>query len=197
MKKVLVLGAILLFLFTLFAGCNNRNGEINPPRGPNVNVDDPVTVDDDIPSQSPQLYVSLITGDLSAQDFRAAQGTVSWIYYEASGEHPLDFWKETLDGIDFSLFIGQLEDSNGGEIQLQFSHFPPNTVVVQRWSSEFIGMSDQMWNRYDPVEINDNIIRVTDTGNDYIYQVIAIWEQDDNMPVSAKAFYTFRINSGR
>jgi len=249
MKKSIMLGVILLFLFTLLAGCNYRNGEIDLSISPYVNLDDSLTFDDsnefvplddsetllsacdfylanedydhdeiftfefynppqdpitrndyDIPPQSPHLYLSLNTGDFPAQNFRAAQGTTSWFFFfEASGFHPLCFWTESQDCIDFSEFIGQLEEagSSDNKIQLQFSHFPPDTVMVRRWRTEFIGMSSEMWNRYELVEVNDNIIFINDTGYDYIYEVEALWGPNDNMSIGARAFYTFRINSVR
>jgi len=178
-KKVFALGAILLFLFTLLVGCNYYNEEIDS-------------------SNSPRLFVNLKTGELPVQNFRAAQGTTSWfLSYQASGFHPLCFWTEMQDGTDFNEFIGRFEDISEGEIQLQFSHFPPDTVVVRKWRAEFIGMTSQMKNRYELVEVNHNVIRINDKGYDYIYEVQAIWEQRNDMSGTAKAFYTFRIDSGR
>jgi hypothetical protein len=147
---------------------------------------------EDVPGRSPQLYVGLSTVGLQTQNFRAAQGSTSWfLVYDASAEHPLDFWRETWDCIDFNAFIGQFEGVGSGEIELRFSHFPPDTMYVRRWRTEFIGMASEMWNIYEPVEVNDNIIRVNDSGYDYIYQVEARWER------GGWASYTFRINSAR
>jgi hypothetical protein len=143
-----------------------------------------------IPGRSPHLYVSLSTAGLPTQNFRAAQGSTSWfLVYDASAEHPLDFWRETWDCIDFNAFIGQFEGTDSGEIDLRFSHVPPDTMYVRRWRTEFIGMASEMWDIYEPVEVNDNIIRINDSGYDYIYQVEARWER------GGWASYTFRINS--
>ena len=154
-----------------------------------------------IPGRSPQLYVSLRTVGLPTQNFRAAQGSTSWfLVYDASGEHPLDFWRETWDCIDFNAFIGQFEGADNGEIELKFSQFPPDTMYVRRWRTELIGMVSEMWNIYEPVEVNDNIIRINDSGYDYIYQVEARWERYDYtmpVPISGWASYTFRINRAR
>ena len=152
----------------------------------------------DIPARSPRLYLSLNTGGLSTQNFRATGGTTSWfLFYQASGFHPLDFWRETQSDIDFNAFIGQLEDTGNGEIELIFSHFPPDTVYVRRWRAEFIGMASDMRSVYGLVEVNDNIIRISDNGYDYIYEVEAIWIRGDYIPVKGRVSYTFRINSAR
>lgn len=188
MKKLPALGIITLLL--LLVACSNNNNEVESGNIPEDEAEA-------IPQQSPELHLSLTTRSLPVQNFQGAKGTVSWIYYSASGEHPLDFWKGTLGGINFRLFVGQLESSYDSEIQMHFSHFPPSTVTVHRWRTEFIGMSAEMWNKYEPIKVIDNIIFINDTGYDYIYEVIAIWEQDDDMPINAKAFYTFRINGGR
>ena len=152
----------------------------------------------DIPARSPQLYLNLNTGGLSTQNFRAAGGTTSWfLFYQASGSHPLNFWRETQRDIDFNAFIGQLENTGNGEIELLFSHFPPDTVYVRRWRAEFIGMVSEMGNIYEFVEVNDNIIRISNSGYDYIYEVEARWVRGDDIPIMGRAFYTFRINSAR
>ena len=150
----------------------------------------------DVPARSPRLYVSLRAEGVPAQNFRAGQGTTSWFHlYEASGEHPLDFWEEMWECIDFSAFRGRFADTGRGEIELLFSHFPPDRVYVRRWRAEFIGMVSEMWNRYERVELNDNIIRISDSGYDYIYKIEARWVLGDFTDSSAKAFYTFRIDS--
>jgi len=155
-----------------------------------------------VPEKTPRLYISFISEDLLPQYVQVAQLMHDWDpgttdrrgrfigAYCASGEHPLDFWRESWECIDFSAFRFHLE-ATGVEIELQFSDdFPPHTVSARRWSAEFIGQVCDMQFRYEPVEINDNIIPVSDDGNDYIYEIDAIWEQ-------GRSRYTFRLDSTR
>ena len=156
-------------------------------------------IEPDVPARSPRLYVSLRADGMPTQDFGAAQGTTSWFHlYEASGDHPLDFWEETWECIDFGAFRGRLADTGNNEIELRFSgDLPPDRVYVRRWRAEFIGMASEMWNRYERVEVNDNIIRISDSGYDYVYKVEARWVLGDFTDATAKAFYTFRVDSAR
>lgn len=163
------------------------------------------------PRSTPQLYVSLRTESLPIQHARAAQLSNSWNTIDqagnlidgfcASAHHPLDMWaldfcesfmpSERLDEITF-----HLADADG-EIELQFSdNFPPRTVNVRWWNAEFAtsvnggGSNMDLWWEYESLEIIDNIIRISNDGKDYIYEVEAIWSQ-------GRSFYTFRIDNMR
>ena len=153
-----------------------------------------------VPERSPNLYVSLRAGELSIQNFRGAQGTTSWLSYQATGVHPLYFWTESMNDIDFSKYRVQFEGGDSGEIELRFSgDFSPDTLTVKRWRAEFIGISG-MENRYEIIEINDNVIYLIDNGFDYIYEVIARWSWDGDLIIGGcggQAQYTFRVDSAK
>jgi len=90
--------------------------------------------------------------------------------------------------------IFHLNNANG-EIRLQFTdNLSPYAVYVRRWPAEFAapvndGGSDMdLWFQYESVEINNNIIHISNDGKDYIYEVEARWAQ-------GWSFYTFRVDS--
>ena len=152
-----------------------------------------------IPEKTPNLYVSFNTGNSPRQRFQAGQLSRNWNPmtfdrqgnqvggYCASALHALDSWEwgdyreETIVSLD----------GISGEVRLRFSNnFPPHTLYVRRWRTEFIGMGLYVKDQYEPIELENNIFRVNDNGYDYIYEVDAKWEQ-------GRSSYTFRINSGK
>ena len=177
MKKAIV---VLTLLFVVFLNaCNFRTSA---------------------PLEVPQLYVSLNTDSLPIQNFQAAGLSYSWYSGAtdrqgnhvrgsgASADHPLDFW--LMKSINLDAFTAEL-DGGSSEIELRFSdNFPPHTVYVRRWSIEFIGRASEVQFQYEPVKLEGNIIRISDDGTDYIYEVDAKWEQ-------GRSSYAFRINSGK
>ena len=160
------------------------------------------------PRRTPQLYVSLNIEDMSAQSFQALQLSNNWWPtisdenapqsggYCATSYHPIDAWAR-----DFLNYLGREEDAvtfflygTEGEIELLFSdNFPPQAIYVRRWPAEFAvlladGSSDmELWFQYEPVEINDNTFRIINDGNNYIYEIEAIWPQ-------GRSSYTFRVD---
>ena len=144
------------------------------------------------PAQTPQLSVRLRTESAPTQHLQTAQLSNNWDIgtraYCISSFHPLDFWTESWVYIDFDAFVLQLDGADG-EIDLQFSNnFLPHTVYVRRWNAKFVGQAFDMQFEYEPIEISNHIIRVSDDGNDYIYEVEAIWAH-------GRSSYTFRIDS--
>ena len=162
-----------------------------------------------IPERTPQLYVSFSAESSPVQHFQAVQLSNNWFPYFhdenafltggfcASSHHPLDvwaldlsdFWDVDLNKITFSL------DVTEAEIQLQFSdNFLPHHLYVRRWPANFTssvnyGGSDMdLWFQYEVIEIHNNIFRINADGNDYIYEVDAIWLQ-------GRSSYTFRIDN--
>ena len=168
---------------------------------------------EDIPEHSPQLFVSITANGLPIQGFSAAQGTTSWsppvafmdrwqigdtisdIGYEASGEHPLDFWRRTWDCIDFDTFQADLYGVDGEIIIRLESDFRPTLLYVKRWNVNYIGMSSEMWNAYESIEVTGNLFRIHNNGNDYIYEIVASWARGEHQ--FGRASYTFRLNSDR
>jgi len=147
---------------------------------------------EDIPEQIPSIYANISENGLDTQRIRVASGSASWSYLEASGDHPLDFWEESWDCIDFNAFRASLEHTES-EVEISFtSDFPPTSLTVRRWNTEFIGMSPEMWNNYEHVEITDNTIRIHNDGNDYIYQLEARWIHGDTQ--IGWASLTFRLD---
>ena len=156
-----------------------------------------------VPETTPRLYVNLHIQDLPLQKFRAAQLSGIWdacpidamvcpegSSYSSSADHPLDFWvAEEWDQTHFDQFIAYLKDEEG-KVELQFTdNFPPDSITVRRWRSEFAGMAWEVEFQYEPVEIEGHVFHVTDDRYDYIYEVNASWEQ-------GYSSYAFRINSG-
>ena len=155
------------------------------------------------PARTPQLYVNFISDSLPPQNFQAVQLSNNWgshgmAVYCATGHHPLDVW--ALDLSDFwTVDLNEVTiplNNAGGKIELRFSDdFPANTVVVRRWNAEHAvsvnggGSNMDLWGQYKSVEINNNIILVSDDGNDYIYEVEARWLNYGG------SSYTFRVNS--
>ena len=164
------------------------------------------------PARTPLLYATVISDGLAVQHFQTLQLSNSWSTgtftdadgnmvfgpeYCASSFHPLDVWAldilAWLEWEDDAVTIRL--DGADVEVALQFSDdFPPDTIYARRWPAEFAdsvndGGSDMgLWFQYEPVEISGNIIRVRDDGNDYIYEIEAMWRQ-------GRSSYTFRVES--
>ena len=150
------------------------------------------------PRQTPQLSVTLTIDGLPNQHIQALQLSNKWTVvdvrgryrggYVASAELTLDFWAFTP--WDFSEVIFYLDCTNG-RMELYFSDdFPPDSVYFRRWNAELIGSSVDLWPLNPFVEIENNTIIVSDSANDYIYEVRAVWSQGESI-------YTFRINGFR
>ena len=218
MKKIQLYLLSIMLLIVMLAACNgeelevsvleaNMSSEITQP------IQTPVleTVEDSasVPTYAPQLYVNFHTDSLTMQRFRAVQLSNDWFPnfddegeslsggYSASSHHPLDVWALDLSDfwtVDLDTITLRLNGADG-EMEIQFSdNFPPHTVYVRRWPAEFSvsvndGGSDMdLWSQYELVEINNNIIRISNDSRDYIYEVEARWSQ-------GWSSYTFRINS--
>jgi len=195
MRKVFITAFTIIALFCLVA-CTG-----SPPLWETA----------EIPERTPQLYVSVHMEDSPIQQLRVAQLSTDWDPnigadgnlvgdgpwtggFSASADHPLDFF--LLDSNDSDRFIFYLNGADG-KIELQFGdNFPPDSIFVRRWNAEFAvsvngGGSDMaLWSQYEFVEVTDNIIRIRNDGNDYIYEVDAIWPQ-------GRSSFTFRIDSAR
>jgi len=170
-----------------------------------------ITFPQEHPESSPSLYISVGAEGTELHRIRAAQGTTSWfpafafmdripdrrhrsgLWLEASGEHPLDFWSETWECIDFNAFRADVgSGSNNIEVRLDFG-FPPTSLSVRRWSTEFIGMASEMWNTYEVIEVTGNVFFIHNDGSDYIYEVVASWAHGEHS--FGNASYTFRLNA--
>ena len=152
-------------------------------------------------SSPPQLYVGLSVGETPMQHLRAIQGSVLWDVgdrsFSATDLHPLDLWALDLADflpMDISEITFQLDGSDG-EVRLQFrGGFPPRSVHVRRWNAEVArsvdgGGSDMdLWSQYESIEIKNNRFQISNDGNDYIYDVKAVWGQ-------GYSSYAFRIDS--
>jgi len=147
--------------------------------------------------RAPQLEVSLIINGnrVSEKPIEAAQLTTSWSYidengnsvgYEADSPHALQL--DNYDDITLRL------NGNGGEISFYFGGgYNPQSVSVQRWNAihymgrEFIESS---FNQHEPAAVvRGNTLSVYNDGNDYIYEVYAVFEQ-------GSVYYAFRVNAG-
>jgi hypothetical protein len=146
----------------------------------------------------PQLFVSLG----GAQRVRAAQLSNTWETpdgqgFSASAYHPLDFFgrDHCPDFIIVEHFI-ITHNGSGSEVALQFDgNLPPDAVQVQRWNAALATNEINMraWNQYESVALSDNTFIVSESDNDYIYEVRATWSQE----YQGYQFYTFRINNTR
>lgn len=175
-----------------------------PPTG-NPSLQDTV----EIPALPPGLSVRFSTEGSPAQELQTAQLSATWDpnidaegnriedgpwsgVMNASADHPLDIFVLDFNNSDgLTVYL----DGADGKIELEFSNnFLPHSVYVRRWNAEFAvsvngGGSDMaLWSQYESVTVSDNIIFISDDGNDYIYEVDAIWPQ-------GRSSYTFRINS--
>jgi len=150
------------------------------------------------PRHAPQLSVTLTVDDLPQQHIQALQLSNKWTFFDVGGrwrggytataELPLDFW--AFAPWDFSEVIFYLDYTNG-KIELHFSDdFPPDSLYFRRWNVELIGSSTDLWPLNPFTEVENNTIIINNSGNDYIYEVRAIWSQGEST-------YTFRINGLR
>ena len=161
------------------------------------------------PRRTPQLYVSLKAEGCTPQYFQALQLSNNWWPsagdidsplaggYCATSYHPLDVWAR-----DFLAELGWDDDAvtfrlggGSGEVELGFSDdFLPHTVYVRRWPAEFAALTSDggsnmdLWFAYEAVEVFNNVFAVSDDGNDYIYEVEALWRQ-------GRSSYAFRVDS--
>jgi hypothetical protein len=126
------------------------------------------------------------------QRVEARQLGISW-YCEISGTglhadvpHPLQLSEESY--AKATIFI----NSTNSDIIMEFNHnSSPETISAMRWLVEYTrGVQDinETWDKYETVEIDENIIIVENDGQNYIYHVEATWSQ-------GKVGYVFRVIS--
>ena len=143
------------------------------------------------PRRLSRLHVHLTaTEGRSAQRVRAIQGGTNWNWrgggYSSDSLHPL----QIHDFTTATLYL----NSADGEIVLRFSgRSSPTTVYAMRWRAEYatIRPISDVSGRWESVEVDGRTIRISNDGDDYIYQVAAHWSGTDSF-----ASYTFRVMSG-
>ena len=139
---------------------------------------------------APTLELILLTEESSEQRIQAEQLTTSWSSnsgtgYEVDSDHPLALEQDRYSEI--ALCIA----GESCEIKLIFSDkYPPQSISAQRWNAEYISsgkdISDEVRDKSEQVEVEDNKIIVYDDGNDYIYEIYAVWNNGN----SRYSFYT-------
>jgi len=149
------------------------------------------------PEKAPVLEVALINDNSSEQRVETLQLTTSWSVnyedgtstgYEADSPHPLQLQQTSF--AEATLYITNLS----AEIVLQFSDdYPPQTVTVQRWLSEYAYGSQNIQEHLgnsERITLSGSSIHVDDDGHNYIYEICATW-------INGKSWYSFRVFTGR
>jgi len=154
------------------------------------------------PKKAPKLEVSLLNKDAHEQQrVETLQLTTSWgvsyqdgtgtgtgTGYEADSPHPLQL--QQTEFAEATIYYTNLS----AEIILQFSDdYPPQTITVQRWPSEYAYGSQDIQEHLgnsEHVTLSGSSIHVDDDGHNYIYEVSATW-------LEGRSFYTFRMFTGR
>jgi len=145
------------------------------------------------PQEPPRLYVNHRIGGATGQYIQAIDLSYEWrIGFRGSHfitrDPAMVFWARSnrdLSGNTLHL------DDVGGEIELYFSDdLIPNSIYVRRWNAALVGNDIAILSQYESVAVSDNrTIRINyEDGNDYIYEVEAIWSR-------GYAFFTFRIKN--
>ena len=149
------------------------------------------------PESVPALDLVLLVDDASEQRIHAIQLTTSWSVtykdgtgrgYESDSCHALQVRMD--DYIERTLFLCNADN----EIAMEFSdNYPPDSISVQRWLAIYAGDANRnvgdLWDKGEPVKIVDNVLLISDDGNDYVYETHAIWS-------NGNSYYTFRTESG-
>jgi len=181
-------GYIVLWLdvWTLFVTLSDLEKGVRPtPR-----------IVDGAPENAPGLDVLLKTENSREQRIQTLQLSTSWFvdYEDGTGTggeadalHPLhlsllrDFDKATIR-----------LDAQNGTIELDFSDdYPPDSVSFQRWDTSYAREDQDIMDstiNSEPIDVNDNIIHISDDGSDYIYAVYARWS-------NGSSSYTFQVVS--
>jgi len=149
------------------------------------------------PEKAPKLDVSLLNKGIHEQRVETLQLTTSWSIsyedgtgtgYEADSPHPLQLRQTAFT--DATLYF----TNTSAEIALHFSDdYPPLTITVQRWPSEYAYDSQDIQEHLgngEHVTLSGSSIHVDDDGHNYIYEVSATW-------LAGRSFYTFRMFTGR
>jgi len=163
MKRVVAFGMTIVFLLVLLSACGTQK----------------------IPAKAPSLNVALfVAGDLKIEDIQAAQLTTSWTDakgggYEADSFHPLQL--SDYSEITFDFTHSELEN-DVYELEIQFGDkYPPQSISVQRWSAVHIGTdSTAVWDNGETVELVDNRFHAENDGCNYVYEVLARWENGNS-----------------
>jgi len=217
LKKTIALFIAVLFALSANVSCTGplsinypgnleTAGSPQTPNAPNTRLPQEVIDDEgvptpqivgDTPEKAPMLGVSLLSEGVQEQLIEALQLTTSWrvIYedgtgtgYESDSPHPLQLRQTAFD--EATLYFSNLS----AEIMLQFSDdYPPQTLTVQRWPSEYAyGSQDiqEYLGDCEHVTLSGNSIQVDDDGHNYIYEVIATWPD-------GRSYYSFRMFTGR
>jgi len=142
----------------------------------------------------PRLNVRLAaTEGRPVQRVRAIQGGASWtgigIAFHSDSPHPLQLSPDELAAV--TLYLNGVD----GEIRLAFrGGFPPTSVYAVRWRAEYATgtqPSSDMFESWESVEVDGRTIRISNDGEDYIYEIAAHWPIANSF-----ASYTFRVMSG-
>jgi hypothetical protein len=144
-----------------------------------------------VPERTPLLDVDLSGGaGTQPQSVRATQLTNSWQTVDADGNgfgyfsdsvHPLQM--QDYDAVTLAL------DNEDARIALRFGDYAPQSVRVQRWNATYAGTEDRnLLDGGEPIAADKTGFDVGDDGNDYIYEVYAMWPEGDSS-------YAFRIDS--
>jgi len=150
-----------------------------------------------MPDKAPALYVVLLNDNDPGQRVEALQLTTSWNFYyedgtgtgyESDSAHPLQLQQTAFS--EATLYFTNIS----AEIALQFSDdYPPQTITVQRWPSEYAYGSQDIQEHLgnsEHITLSGGSIHVDDDGHNYIYEVSATW-------LNGKSYYTFRMFTGR
>ena len=163
MKRAVAFSIAIMFLIVLLSACDTQR----------------------IPAKAPSLNIALfVAGDLKIEDIQAAQLTTSWTDskgggYEADSLHPLQI--RDYSEITFDFMHSDLENSVY-ELEIQFGDkYPPQSVSVLRWNAIHMGTdSNAVWDDGETVELIDNRFSVENNGCNYVYEVMARWENGNS-----------------
>jgi len=142
------------------------------------------------PTESPNLYAILTIEGQSTQRIRAIQGVTNWFWngggYMSDSAHPLQLNQRNFDTATLSLHGAD------GEIVLELSgNYPPTSIYARRWRAEYATggqPTDEMFDNWEPIEVDGTVMRINNNGEDYIYEISAIWPDTDSF-----ATYALRV----
>jgi len=195
MKKRISVWLVLIILLVLGTGCGRAVNE-NEQQQEIAGDQESETSPDYICDMIPKLEVVLSNNNMPKQQVSAIQLVASWSAPDENGDiigvnidspHPLRLSPDDLEQFTVTL------NGSGDVIELLFTNvdFPQN-ISICRWYAWYAnGAQDisEYVDKGEAVAIEGNIIKLNDDGQDYIYEVVAKWEQ-------GYCYYAFRTLSG-
>ena len=138
-----------------------------------------------VPHQTEEPYTMILRYMANGKLHEAAvqSGLADWfVMYD---DKPVrGMLRDALSSLDAGPYLHVI-DSDASEVEIGFA-LAPDSLTVRRWPEEYMGKAFEYYDSYEPVEVSNYIITLSNGGEGYVYDVRAQWSQ-------GYAHYGFRV----